>query len=234
MRQERTAEEVHDVWNAIDELRGDLGSIRASQASMVTKIDQVVDTIRSINRDRKPQWGVLIGAVSAAVMLVSAIGGTALAPLYLSDAYQLENFKQHVDSGGHPEVLQVIASLNRDIHRLDEKIDSQRELNDARRTALAEKVENNSKHLAGRDGLRFNMPDYERMVEPHLSSLESRLLEVESSRYSGDEAKADIEKLRELIAIQGERLAVTEAESNRSVREQERRTGIVYGAGAKE
>lgn len=87
-RRKQTADDFHNVWNAVDELRTDVSSIKSSQASLVAKFDQVFEMFRQINGDRKTPWGIIISAIGVLIVMVTAIGGAALAPLYLSDSHQ--------------------------------------------------------------------------------------------------------------------------------------------------
>ncbi len=98
----------------------------------------------------------------------------------------------------------------------------------ARREAIEARVANAEKHLSGRDGMRFNMPDYERLIEPTLTDLRERMLFVEGNRYSGDEAKIDWDNHDENEMTQAERIAKLEAMLEKVVREQEQRTAKVY------
>ncbi len=98
----------------------------------------------------------------------------------------------------------------------------------ARRQAIEARVASTEKHLSGRDGMRFNMPDYERLIEPTLTDLRERMLFVEGNRYSGDEAKVDWDAHDEVETRQAERIAKLEAMLEKVVREQEQRTAKVY------
>lgn len=147
-----TAHEVHDVWNAIDDLRSDVGTIKASQAALVAKFDQVVDTIRQLNQDRRTPWGVIIGAIGVALSMITAVGGAALAPLYLSDAFHNQQLREHIQHDGHPVALMRQAGIQKDVIRLDGNVNelkSQiRSLDDTLQQELRELLMEQTERLA--------------------------------------------------------------------------------------
>ena len=87
--------DVDEVWGAIEDLRHDMSTVKTGMAGIIAKIDTLAESVRNINQDRKVPWGVIIGAIGVSVSLVTALGGAALAPLYMTDAYQANETRQN-------------------------------------------------------------------------------------------------------------------------------------------
>lgn len=107
----RTASEVHDVWTAIDSLRNDVGAITNTLARVSSQIEAMADQNDKIVERQTTPWGVIVGAIGVTTSLIIAIGGAALAPLYLSDAHNSEQIKRHIESTGHPELIRSVSIL---------------------------------------------------------------------------------------------------------------------------
>lgn len=239
---QKASEEVHSVWNAVDELRGDVGTIKQSQAALIAKFDQVVDTIRQINGDRKTPWGVIIGAVGVLLSLVTTLGAAALAPLYLSDRYHSESLREHIASDGHPLAMQKHAAMERDVSRIDGDIAelkaSVKAADDRSQDRQSEvRAEIKSLDLS----LQREMRDLDSVATTKIAVLDTNLQremrmlqEIEDAKREGMDEIVQASRNR-LMVLEEELKAVTiesasqKALQDRSIREQERRTSKVYG-----
>jgi hypothetical protein len=164
-----TADEVHSVWNAVDDLRTDVSSIKSSQAALIAKFDQVFNMFQQLHGDRKTPWNIIISGLGVLIVLAIALGGSALAPLYQSDSHltvaqgelkqeiatelaEIKRDMELVDARSQERQLEVrselksldesqLARLNNLDVALQREMRLIQELQDAKRESLAGKIE---------------------------------------------------------------------------------------------
>lgn len=205
-RRKQTADEVHNVWNAVDDLRTDVSSIKSSQASLVAKFDQVFEMFRQINGDRKTPWGIIISAIGVMVLMVTALGGAALAPLYLNDSHQsLKQSEANYDLRARISELKRETELgdsrsqNRQTEVRDEikllDVTLQREMRDLDQVQVA-RLESLDKTLQREIGMNQDLQDakqaainkqlisngkeHDLLIKPRLDSLDERVRALET------------------------------------------------------
>jgi len=243
-RQE-TADEVHSVWNAVDDLRTDVSSIKSSQASLVAKFDQVFAMFQQIHGDRKTPWGVIISAMTFLAMLGMAIGGAALAPLYLMDSVHGNALKEHVSQDGHPIALQRHAAMERDVARLDGDIEELKETikntdlqSRERQTEVRDEIDNLD------IALQREMRDLDVISDTKIANLDSNLQremrmlsEIQDAKRDSissrdkdntERDKAVGSRLSALEVKHAERMSALEVMLNKVMREQENRTNKAH------
>lgn len=255
-RRKQTADEVHNVWNAVDDLRTDVSSIKSSQASLVAKFDQVFEMFRQINGDRKTPWGIIISAIGVLIVLATALGGAALAPLYLNDSHQssrhqeiIGSLRDHMSQDGHPMAMQKHAAMEKDVERLDGDVTElkdqivnldevlQREmrvLDDIQVTRL----DNLDATLQREMRMLQDLQDAKReSVEDRVEANTTQAKKKEDSRFEMPDYERLVKptldsmdsRTRDLETRQAERLSAIEAMLNKVMRDQEQRTRKVHG-----
>lgn len=205
-RRKQTADEVHNVWNAVDDLRTDVSSIKSSQASLIAKFDQVFEMFRQINGDRKTPWGIIISGIGVLIMLAMAVGGAALAPLYLNDSHQslklsevtydlrtrISEMRREVELGDQrsrdrqtevrDEIKLLDVTLQREMRDLDQVQVARLESLD--RTLQREIGMNQDLQDAKRDAinerLSSNGKEHDLLIKPRLDLLDERTRELET------------------------------------------------------
>ena len=97
--------------------------------SQGVRLDNLADAVRDgFDRIGRPDWQVLIGAVGLVVLLVSAIGGAALAPLYLMHGYDHErltalgSWQEDFSRGKLPSPLEPkLAALEKQLSSIEQQ-----------------------------------------------------------------------------------------------------------------
>jgi predicted nucleic acid-binding Zn-ribbon protein len=110
---------VDEVWEAIDDLRNSSVDVRTQITKLDTKVSAIQDTLQSLKRDNKPPWGIIVGILAIILPAIAGVFGTALAPLYLSDAYTRNMLERHIELDGHPHAMQQHAAVAQTVQRID-------------------------------------------------------------------------------------------------------------------
>ena len=213
---------------------------RNSDDRWKTNIEKMLEQIRRDGRFPVSIVLTMIGLVAAAIVFVvsSQTNPNAEKIAQLTDAMQahidtpghpealvtiagaLKDI-QRIDGdvlGALQEIKDLDTNLQREMRDLDQvqtvRIDSlderlQREMRDLIEP-MASAIKANTDDLASRAGHRFNMPDYERLVEPMMLELRQRLIDIERTRSTADQRQ----RLLDEIADLRERLARVEEREN--------------------
>lgn len=84
-------------------------------------MQSIAEAVKTLAQSQQPKWGVAVAGVALVVTVCGGMAGTALAPLFLSDAHMSQMFNEHTHLDGHPNALQLHAATEKDVHRLDER-----------------------------------------------------------------------------------------------------------------
>ena len=233
-------EEIHQVWNAVDSLREDVGHIKTSQAAVSVKLDALhsaltatAETSRSaverINESSKTPWGLIIGACGFLMTLGGSLVVGALAPLYLMDSVHTAEIAEHSELHGHPEALQLSVGLARDISRLDGNVQETRQSVKDLDTALQREMRDLDKTQIERlnswdttlqremrmlqdvaDADRLGLKDEVAAIRSTIQRINAELDSVRGTRYTNEMARDDSTRTVEWLFNLAQRISKLE------------------------
>lgn len=210
----------------ISSIRADVSRVTAGQASLEAQVsslggavsrltDMVADLANRFTQVGKPNNTLIISAIGVAFTALAYIGSQWLDPVrseidrHEADITQMDvkaaNLVDRLDTTIQREMRLLDATMESRIGSLDKTLQREMDLKDnlidAKVEAVQAAADRNAQHLSGRDGMRFNMPDYERLVAPEIKDHDERLLSIESSRWPASEGMENRERIARLEAV---------------------------------
>lgn len=251
-------DEVHAIWQEINEQRGEQSQLKVDLAGISQKLDALVQAVSSqsvrldaiqnkqseAGRTNWSTWAAM-GALLLSIVVLGAQGW--ISPISVGQKAIEEKLDRHIAKPGHEIAMQLHAGISKDITRLDgdveslhgqlEKLDTnlQREMRDldtvqkTRIDNLDTVLQREMNFLADiAETKRIALESRDEISNSRLGDLEKRILSIEASRYSANDAKSDLIRNEDSHVKHAERLSKLEALLEKVVREQEQRTQRVY------